>query len=100
MSSSTSLRPYRATFILDTRDLQESLESLIQKIKDAVVVLKGTISKSQNLGLREFARATDRKFPAGHYFQVELEGPASLPVALKERFRLDRSVNRVFVETR
>lgn len=100
MSQSISARPYRAIFILDTRDLQESVDALMQKVKDAITALQGKVVASENLGMREFTRATDRKFPAGHYLQVDFDGVPALPVSIKERFRLDRSVNRIFIENR
>ncbi len=100
MSQTTSIRPYRAIFILDTRDLQESVESLFQKVKEAIVSLEGKFIDSENLGFRDFSRAADKKFPSGHYFQIDFDSVPSLPAAIKERFRLDRSVNRIFIENR
>jgi small subunit ribosomal protein S6 len=100
MSQSISARPYRAVFILDTRDLQESVDALMQKVKDSITTLQGKVVASENLGMREFSRATDRKFPSGHYLQVDFDGVPALPAAIKERFRLDKSVDRIFIETR
>jgi len=98
-TSSSSLRSYRATFILDTRNLQESVDGLIKKIKEAIITLQGQISDDCNIGVKNFARVTDRQFPAGHYIQFEFNGASTLPATLKERFRLDRSVDRIFVES-
>lgn len=99
MSQSKTSRSYRAIFILDTRELQDSMESLIQKIKGAVISLDAKVSETVNLGLRNFSHAVDRKFPAGYYLQLDFQGPATLPMMIQDRFRLDKMVNRIFIET-
>ena len=98
MSQSNTNRSYRAIFILDTRELQDSLESLTKKIKEILMGLEAKVLGEVNLGLRPFARAVDKKFPAGHYFQIEFQGNPRLPAAIKERFRLDKMINRIFIQ--
>jgi small subunit ribosomal protein S6 len=90
---------YRATFILDTRNYEEPVETLIQKIKDAIVSLKGSISSVENLGNKQFVRITDRKFPAGYYIKVDFKAAATLPKLLKDRFALDKTIDRIMIES-
>ncbi len=99
MSSILNNRSYKATIIFDTRGLQEPVDTLVQKVKDAFVTLDASLGASNNIGLHNFSRVTDRNFPAGHYFQLEFSGAPSLPKAIKERFRLDKFIDRIFIES-
>lgn len=99
MTQTTELRNYRASFILDTRNNQEPVEAVIDFLKQTVEGIGGTVSDVENLGLREFARVTDRKFPAGIYVRIRFDGPASSASVLAEKLRLDRRVNRIMVES-
>lgn len=100
MSQTAIQRPYRATFILDLRNYQEPVETLIEKIKETVTAVEGTVEEVKNLGQKDFVRVTDRKRPHGIYVQVDFSGPGSAPVALKEKFRLDKTVDRILIQTR
>ena len=51
----------------------------------------------ENLGQKSFARTTDRNFPAGIYVDVNYEGESSSNALIKEKFRLDKTVNRILV---
>jgi ribosomal protein S6 len=99
MSITPSHRSYKATFIFDTRGLEEPIEALIQKVKDSMTQLKASLGHAELLGLQSFSRVTDRHFPAGHYFQIEFNGASSLPSSIKERFKLDKFINRIFIES-
>jgi small subunit ribosomal protein S6 len=50
------------------------------------------------LGQQDFARTPDRRFPAGHYVQIEFTAPALKPASLQERIRLNKAIDRVLVE--
>ncbi|MGF1448664.1 MAG: 30S ribosomal protein S6 [Opitutales bacterium] len=89
---------YRANFILDTRNHQDSVESLIARLSDVIAGLGGEVKKVDDLGQKDFLRVTNRHFPAGIYVQYTFEGPATAPSALQEKLRLDRTVNRVMVQ--
>ena len=41
---------YKATFILDTREIKEEVDKLIEKLKTILSQLKATISEVENLG--------------------------------------------------
>ncbi|MFI3290510.1 MAG: 30S ribosomal protein S6 [Opitutales bacterium] len=90
---------YSAVFILDTRSYEESVETLIEKLKSVITLVGGSVSEVENLGTKEFARVTDRKFPAGIYVRIAYEGPATTVAAINEKLRLDKTVNRVMIQS-
>lgn len=91
-------KKYRATFILDTRSYQEPVETLIEKIKATLESLGFSITGVKNMGQRDFVRVTDRRFPNGLYVQYELEGPAKASSLVQEKFRLDKTVDRILLQ--
>ena len=90
-----NIKKYLSTFILDTRGYTEPVETLIEKIKSVVESCK--IESVENLGQKTFARTTDRNFPAGIYVEINYEGDTSANALIKEKFRLDKTVNRILV---
>lgn len=98
MSQSTN-NNYKATFILDTRNYSDPVESLIEKLTTTIQAINGEVKQVKNLGQKAFARVTDKKFPAGIYVSFDFEGPASAPAELREKLRLDKTVYRLLVET-
>lgn len=96
--SSTATRNYLATFILDNRGKEETVEQIVEVVKTEISAVEGTVSEVENVGRRDFARVTDNKFPAASYVQIKFSGPASAPAALKERLRLKHAVYRTLVE--
>jgi Ribosomal protein S6 len=96
--SATATRNYLATFILDNRGKEESVDQIVDVVKAEIAAVSGTVSAVENLGLRDFARVTDSKFPAGNYVQIKFSGPPTAPAALKERLRLNHSVYRTLVQ--
>lgn len=92
-------RNYRASFILDNRGSEDSIEKLIDGVKAEIAAVQGEVTAVENLGKRDFVRVTDRKLTGAAYVQVAFTGPASAPAALKERLRLNHSVYRTFVQT-
>lgn len=92
-------RNYRATFILDNRGKEDSIEQLIDGVKTEIAAISGEVTGVENLGKRDFIRVTDRKFTGATYVQVAFSGPAEAPANLKERLRLNSSVYRTFVQS-
>ena len=90
-------RNYRATFILDNRGKEDSIEQLIDGVKNEISAVEGEVTAVENLGKRDFIRVTDRKFTGATYVQVDFSAPAQGPAHLKERLRLKHSVYRTFV---
>ncbi len=96
--SSTANRNYLASFILDNRGKEETVEQIVEIVKTEIVAVSGTVTSVENIGRKDFARVTDTKFPAASFVQIKFSGPASSPAALKERLRLKHSVYRTLVE--
>jgi small subunit ribosomal protein S6 len=90
-------RSYRATFILDNRGKEESIDQIIDGVKHDIAAVHGEVTSVENLGRREFVRVTDRRLLGATYVQVAFSAPATGPAALKERLRLNTSVYRTFV---
>ena len=90
-------RNYRATFILDNRGKEESIDQIIDGVKKEIAAVQGDVTAVENLGKKDFVRVTDRKMPNGIYVQISFAAPPDGPVQLKERLRLNQSVHRTFV---
>ncbi len=96
---SSTNRNYRATFILDNRGKEETVDQIVDGIKKVIAELKGEVSTIDNVGKRDFARVTDRKLTGAHYVQVAFAAPAAAPAQLREKLRLNGSVYRTFIQT-
>jgi small subunit ribosomal protein S6 len=94
---SQNKRNYKATFILDNRGKEDSVDQIIEGVKKEIAAVQGDVTAVENLGRRDFARKTDDKFPAGVYVQVAFSAPAAAPAQLHERLRLNDSVYRAHV---
>jgi small subunit ribosomal protein S6 len=91
-------RNYKATFILDNRGKEDSVEQLIEEVKKEITAVEGEVTAVENIGRRDFVRKTDNKFPAGVYVYVNFAAPAAAPAQLHERLRLNSTVYRAIVE--
>lgn len=98
MNAATT-RNYRASFILDNRGKEDSIDQIIDGVKAEIAAVNGEVKAVENIGKRDFVRVTDRKFTAGTYVQIEFAGPPQAPSQLKERLRLNNSVYRTFVQS-
>lgn len=90
---------YKTTFILDTRDQQKTVEELIAGIKETLETMDASVSNENDLGRRDFVRVTDRKFTSGHYYELTVEAPGSFGGDVVEKFRLDKVVYRIIVQS-
>lgn len=91
-------RNYRATFILDTNGVEETVDQLIENLKQEIATCEGEAGGVENLGQRDFARVTNPKRPSGVYVQVNFTGPSTAPAALKDRLHLNQTVYRTYIE--
>ena len=94
----TTKRNYKATFILDNRGKEDSVDQIIEGVKKEIAAVQGDVTNVEQLGRRDFARKTDPKFPAGVYVQVSFSAPAGASSQLHERLRLNDNVYRALVE--
>ena len=92
-------RNYRASFILDNRGKEDSIDQILEGVKKEITAIDGEVTGVENLGKKDFVRVTDRKFTSGAYVQVAFNAPAEAPAQLKERLRLNSSVYRTFVQS-
>ena len=90
---------YRATFILDNRGKEESIDQIVEGVKKVIAEVKGEVTGVENLGKKDFARVTDKKFTGATYVQVAFSAPADAPAHLRERLRLNGSVYRTFIQS-
>src|SRR5512146_3123766 len=91
-------RHYRATFILDNRGKEESIDQIIEEVKKEIAAVQGEITAVENLGKKDFARVPDRKLPSAVYVQIDFTAPLDGPRHLHERLRLNSNVYRALVQ--
>ena len=76
----------------------DSLDTISNKLRDIIVNLGGNIGELKNLGMKDFRRAVNKKFPAGEYVQIFFSSDTNVPAGIKEKLKLDKTVNRTFIE--
>ncbi len=91
---------YKATFILDLRESEDDSAKVISDLNELLRSLGGEPSDSEDLGMREFARAADSRFTQGHYVEIYFESTSKLPLIFKEKLKLDKRINRIFIESK
>ena len=96
--SNPTKRNYRATFILDNRGKQETVDQIVDGVKKEIAAIQGDVTAVENIGKKDFARVTDRKFTGAAYVHVNFSAPPEGPAQLRERLRLNGSVYRTFVQ--
>jgi small subunit ribosomal protein S6 len=94
-----SKRNYRATFILDNRGREESIDQIVDGVKQEIAAVKGEVTAVETLGKRDFIRVTDKKLTGATYVHINFSGPAEAPANLRERLRLNNSVYRTFIQS-
>ena len=92
-------RNYRATFILDNRGKEDTIDSIIEGVKKEIASVQGEVTNVENIGKKDFIRVTDKKFSGATYVHVNFSAPAEGPAQLKERLRLNHNVYRTFVQS-
>lgn len=98
--SATTKNNYKVTFILDLRESEDDSTKVLADLNELLKSIGGEPSDSEDLGLLDFARAADRRFTQGHYVEIYFEGAGDVPAILKEKLKLDKRINRIFVENR
>ena len=92
-------RNYRATFILDNRGKEDSIEQIIEGVKKDIVAVQGEVTAVDNIGKKDFVRVTDKKLTSAAYVHVNFSAPADAPAHLREKLRLNGSVYRTFIQS-
>jgi ribosomal protein S6 len=91
-------RNYMATFILDSRGVESSIEELIESYGSLIKETAGNLESTDPIGNLEFARKTQNGLPNGIFVQYRFSGTPKVPEEIQNKVRLDRKVNRVMVE--
>jgi small subunit ribosomal protein S6 len=99
MTAKTDIRPYRAIFLLDTRGYTNPVDTLVAKLRDAIIAVQGEVTQVENHGQRDFARPPEKGYPNGIFVSFTFTAPKTAPAALREKLRLDRTVNRMIVRS-
>jgi small subunit ribosomal protein S6 len=92
-------RNYRATFILDNRGKEETIDQIVEGVKKVITEVKGEVTAVDNIGKKDFARVTDKKLTGAAYVHINFSGPADIPANLREKLRLNSSVYRTFIQS-
>lgn len=96
--SESKNRNYLATFVLDSRGVEASIDELQEKYSKLIQGIEGEVRESEQVGNLDFARPSARGMTSGLFLAYEVTAPASFPGQLQEKVRLDRTVNRVLVQ--
>ena len=91
-------RNYEATLVLDTRGSKDSADAMISKVSEIIVALDGDVKKVENLGLRDLARPQAADFLNAAYVRIGFESNPTGPAVIKEKLRLDKSIDRILIE--
>lgn len=92
-------RNYRASFILDNRGKEETVDQIVEGVKKVIAEVKGEVTAVDNIGKKDFARVTDKKLTGAHYVHINFSAPADAPANLREKLRLNGSVYRTFIQS-
>ncbi|MEI6464332.1 MAG: 30S ribosomal protein S6 [Verrucomicrobiota bacterium] len=95
---SSTNRNYRATFILDNRGKEETVDQIVEGVKKVIAEVKGEVTGVENIGKKDFIRVTDKKLTSAAYVHINFSGPAESPANLLEKLRLNGSVYRTFIQ--
>lgn len=99
MTTSAPLtKSYNATFILDTRGSEQAVDAIVERLKQTIAGLGGTVTATEDLGRRDFVRVTDKKHPGDFYFLISFTGPLNFASTLRQKLILEKSVKRLLVE--
>lgn len=98
--SATTKNNYKATFILDLRESEDDSAKVLAELNELLKTIGAEPSESEDLGLRDFARAADRRFTQAHYVEINFEGAGDVPATLNEKLKLDKRINRTFIESK
>lgn len=89
---------YKATFILDTRGREESIDDLVEGLKADLVSVGADVANVENLGIQDFARIPDVKYTSGVYVRYEFSGAPAVPAAILEKLRLNKLVSHKMIQ--
>ncbi|EDY81768.1 hypothetical protein VDG1235_1386 [Verrucomicrobiia bacterium DG1235] len=89
---------YKATFILDTRGREESVDDLVEGLKAELASVGAEVTAVENIGRQDFVRTPDVKYTAGVYVQYDFTGSPETPAAVLEKLRLNKLVSHKMIQ--
>ena len=89
---------YEGTFIFPDKLLDDELDAAIASAAEEITNLKGTVSKTEKLGRRQFARPM-KKQNSGHYVRLSFDAAPEAIAQLHARYKLSEHVFRVQIVT-
>ena len=89
---------YTATFILDTRGREESIEDLIEGLKGEIAAAGADVTGVEDLGRREFERTPDIKYTSGVFVRYEFAASSDVPAAILEALKLNKLVSHKMIQ--
>ena len=91
---------YKATFIIDLRESKDDSAKVTSDLHELIKSIGGEPSDSEDLGMHEFARAANRRFTQGNYVEIYFNATSDIPLKLNEKLKLDKRINRIFIESK
>ncbi|MDR0742058.1 MAG: 30S ribosomal protein S6 [Puniceicoccales bacterium] len=95
----SDIRKYTASFILDMRGCTDTVDTVVGRLSGIITDFGGKIAAVENLGQKNFERVVNKNFPSGIYVQFLFEGVPTIVEGIKSRLRLDKTINRILVES-
>ena len=99
MNQTVTNRRYNASIILDTRGVEETIDTLLEQLKKAIEGAGGEVTEVNNLGRFDFVRVTDKKHLTDFYINIVFSGPSDTPRTLQENLRLEKTVKRIIIKS-
>jgi small subunit ribosomal protein S6 len=98
-TATTTKRNYHASFILDNRGREETIDQIVDGVKKDIAAVQGEVTGVETIGRKDFVRVTDKKLTGATYVHINFTGPAEAPQHLRERLRLNQFVYRTFIQS-
>ena len=91
-------RTYEAILVLDTHGSEDSADALTTKVSEIIAGMGGEVKKVENLALRDLVRPQSKDLSSAAYVKINFESSPDGPAMVKEKLRLDKSVDHILIE--
>ncbi len=92
-------RTYQVTFIINLRQTKRKIDELTEFLKSVLKEVGATTAQVEDLGMKDFARVTEKENPSGHYLRFTVTASGDFNTAISARLRLESEIKRTFVES-
>lgn len=98
--TTTQSKQYKVTFVLDVRGTQESPEDIASRLKETMQSLGAEVSATDDKGILETARASQKTgLTSAAYLCFDITAQKDFAVTIREKLRLDKTIDRIFIES-